>query len=216
MTADTLNNVAIIAGAILTVMIFTYLLGDNFLYRIAIHMFIGAAAAFTLIVAVEGVLVPWFQLTLSNPAGNIPQTIIGVIPLLIGLLLLLKLNPGFSRVGNLGLAAILGVGTALALWGAITATLLPLTLDAARSQSNILDTLVVVIGTVTVLAYFTYLGVRRPSGDVEQSLIVRLPGMVGQTFIMITLGATYGLLIISALTILTSVIAQRLLILKPG
>jgi hypothetical protein len=214
LTSDTLNNVATIAGAILTVMIFSYLLGDNFLYRIAIHVFIGAAAAFTLIVAIESVLIPWFQVTFSD-LKNIPQVIIGVIPIVVGLLLLLKLLPGFSRLGNLGLAAILGVGTALALWGAITATLLPLTLDSARSQGNILDTLVAVLGTVTVLIYFTYLGVRRPTGDVEQSLVVRVPGLVGQTFLMVTLGATYGLLIISALTILTKVI-QTYMALRTG
>jgi len=134
----------------------------------------------------------------------------------VGLLLLLKASSRLSRLVSIGLAAMLGVGTALALWGAVSGTLLPLTIDAARSQGDILDSLIVVLGTVTVLAYFTYLGVRRPSGEVEQSLVVRVPGLVGQTFIMITLGATYGLLIISALTILTDVIANRLLILKPG
>jgi hypothetical protein len=112
--------------------------------------------------------------------------------------------------------AVLGVGTAIALWGAINGTLIPLAIDAARRQSNILDTLIVVIGTVTVLVYFTYLGVRRPSGDVEQPLFVRWPGRVGQAFIVITLGATYALLMISAITILTGVIADRLLALKPG
>ena len=47
MTPETLDRVATIAGAVLTILIFSYLLGDNFLYRIAIHIFIGAAAAYT-------------------------------------------------------------------------------------------------------------------------------------------------------------------------
>src|SRR2546430_9380445 len=58
--------------------------------------------------------------------------------------------------------------------------------------------------------YFTYLGVRRPSGDVEQPLFIRGPGIVGQAFIVVTLGATYALLIISALTILTDRKSTRL------
>ncbi len=218
----------VIIGAVLTVMIFSYVLGDNFLYRIAIHVFVGAAAAYTLIVAVESILVPWFQPILQNP-GNVPQTVIGLIPLLIGLLLLLKASPRLSRLGNIGLAAMLGIGTALALWGAISGTLLPLTIDAARSQGDFWDSLIVVLGTVSVLAYFTYLSGRRSSGEGEQAAlppqnlagrlitaVSRAPGLAGQTFIMITLGATYGLLIISALTILTDVIVNRLLILKPG
>jgi hypothetical protein len=101
------------------------------------------------------------------------------------------------------------------LWGAVIGSLLPLALDAARSKGNLIDSLIAIIATISVLMYFTYLGVRRPNGDVEQSLVIRGPGLVGQTFIMITLGATYALLIISALTVLTGVISQRLLILRP-
>jgi len=217
------NTPFMLIGAVLTVMIFSYILGDNFLYRIAVHIFVGAAAAYALIVAVESVLVPWFQPILQNPTGNIPQTIVGLLPLLVGLLLLAKSLPGLSRLGNLGLAAMLGVGTALALWGAISGTLLPLTLDAARNQGDpagspiaLVDTVIAALITVAVLIYFTYLGQRKPNGDIEQRPLVRVPGSFGQAFIMITLGATYGLLIISALTILTDVIANRLMILKPG
>ena len=213
MTPETLDRVATIAGAVLVLLVFSYLLGDNFLYRIAIHIFIGAAAAYTLIVAVESVIVPWVTLTFGDNS-NTGLKVIGALPFVIGLLLLLKLVPGLSRLGNLGLAAVIGVGTALAVWGAVMGTLWPLALDSARRQSNILDSLIAVIGTITVLVYFTYLGVRRPNGDVEQLLYVRWPGAVGQAFIMITLGATYALLIISALTVLTGVIAQRLLILR--
>ncbi len=213
MTPETLDRVATIAGAVLVLLVFSYLLGDNFLYRIAIHIFIGAAAAYTLIVAVESVIVPWITLTFSGNS-NTGLKVIGALPFVLGLLLLLKLFRGLSRIGNLGLAAVIGVGTALAVWGAVMGTLWPLALDSARRQGNILDSLIAVIGTITVLVYFTYLGVRRPNGDVEQLLVVRWPGAVGQAFIMITLGATYALLIISALTVLTGVIAQRLLILR--
>jgi hypothetical protein len=216
LTPETLDRVALIAGAVLTVMIFSYLLGDNFLYRIAISIFIGAAAGYVLIIAVESVLIPWFNTMLRDPVADTPRFAFGLVPFVPTLLLLFKFSPRLSRLGNLGLVAILGVGTALALWGAITGTLLPMSIASARRQLNILDTLVAVIGTVTVLLYFTYLGVRRPSGEVEQPLFIRVPGMVGQIFIVITLGATYALLIISALTALTGVITERLLTLRPG
>ncbi len=216
MTTATLDQAAMIAGAVLTVMVFSYLLGDNFLYRIAIHILIGAAAAYVLIVAVESVLIPWVNLTLRDPLGNTSQFALGLMPFIPALLLLFKFSPRLSRFGNIGLAMVVGVGTALALWGAITGTLLPVAIDSARRQGNILDSVIALIGTVTVLVYFTYLGVRRQSGESEQRLFVRAPGIVGQAFVVITLGATYALLIISALTILTGVITQRLLVLKPG
>jgi hypothetical protein len=216
LTTATLDQAAMIAGAVLTIMVFSYLLGDNFLYRIAIHVLIGAAAAYVLIVAVESVLIPWINLMLRDPLGDTSRFALGLMPFIPALLLLFKFSPRLSRFGNVGLAIVVGVGTALALWGAITGTLLPVAIDSARRQANILDSVIALIGTVTVLVYFTYLGVHRPSGESEQRLFVRVPGVVGQAFLVITLGATYALLIISALTILTGVIAQRLLVLKPG
>ncbi len=216
MTPETLDRVALIGGAVLTVMIFSYLLGDNFLYRIAISIFVGAAAAYVLIVSVESVLIPWFNTTLRDPVGDTPRFALGLLPFIPTLLLLFKFSPRLSRFGNVGLVMLLGIGAALALWGAITGTLLPMSIDSARRTPNILNTIVSVIGTVTVLVYFTYLGVRRPSGEVEQPLFIRAPGIVGQIFIVVTLGATYALLLISALTALTGVIAQRLLVLRPG
>jgi hypothetical protein len=215
LTPATLQQVATIAGAVLTIMIFSYLLGDNFIYRIAISIFIGASAAYVLIVSVESVLLPWIDTTILNPAAPWLR-VVGLIPFLIGVLLLFKASPRLSRVGNVGLVAVLGIGTSLALVGAINGTLLPLAQGSAVSQGDPLSTIIAVIGTTTVLIYFTYVGVRRPGGEVEQPLYVRGPGLVGQAFIVITLGATYALLIISALTVLTGVITQRLLILKPG
>ncbi len=216
MSPATLDQIGLIVGAVLTIMVFSYLLGDNFLYRIAIHVLIGAAAAYVLIVAVESVLIPWVNQTLTDPAGKPIYFALGLIPFVPGLLLLFKFSTRLSRAGNLGLALIVGIGVALAVWGAVTGTLLPLVIDTARRQDNILDSLIALIGTVTVLVYFTYLGVRRPSGESEQRLFIRAPGVVGQVFVVITLGATYALLIISALTVLTGVIAQRLLALRPG
>lgn len=217
MTPETLQQIATIAGAVLTIMIFSYLLGDNFLYRIAIHIFIGAAAGFVLLTAVESVLIPWINLTLLATPVEPARAALGLIPFLIAALLLMKSTTRYARLGNAGLMVMLGVGTALGLWGAINGTLLPLVADTARTfrPSTILDGFIVLLGTVCVLVYFTYLGVRRPGGEVTQILPVQFAGRIGQIFLVITLGATYGLLIISSLTILTGVIAQRLLVFKP-
>src|SRR5262245_55493771 len=199
-------------------MVFSYLLGDNFLYRIAIHILIGAAAAYTLIVAIESVVIPWYNLTMRDPAHAPANFAIGLVPFLIGILLLLKLTSRFTRIGNFGLAIVLGVGTALALWGAIVGTVIPLALQTARgfTPQTLIEGFLVLTGTVTVLVYFTYLGARRASGDVQQILPIRLTGLIGQAFIVIALGATYALLITTALTILTSTIAERLMALRPG
>ncbi len=213
MTPQTLEQIATVVGAVLTLMVFSYLLGDNFLYRIAIHIFIGATAGFVLIVAVESVLIPWINLTLLNTPFDLARLAIGLVPFLIGLLLLFKGSARFARLGDLGLMIVLGVGTALALWGAISGTLIPLITSTAREfrPANVINGLIVLIGLISVLVYFTYIGLRRGGGEVGQFLPVRFTGLIGQAFIVVTLGATYALLIISALTVLTGVIGQRLL-----
>jgi hypothetical protein len=218
LTPQQLDQIGLVAGAIFTLAIFSYLLADNFLYRIAIHMFIGAAAAFVLITAVESVLLPWVTAYLLAQPIDPPRFIYGLLPFLVGYLLLLKLSPRFSRIGTLGLAIVVSVGAAVALWGAVVGTLIPFVTETARGfrPDNILDGLIILTGTVCVLIYFTFLGTRRAGGQVEQALPVRFLGRVGQAFITLTLGATYALLIISTLSILTGVFAERFSVLLPG
>lgn len=217
MTPELLDRIGLIAGAVFTVAIFSYLLGDNFLYRIAVNIFIGVTAAFVLITAVESVLIPWINATILAQPLEIPRVAVGLIPLLMGFLLMFKLSPGLSRLGGLGLVFVLGVGTAIALWGAVNGTLIPLVTQTGREfRQNVVEGFIIIAGTVSVLVYFTYLGIRRQNGEIEQLLPIRVTGAVGRFFLMITFGATYGLLIISALTVLTNVIVERLLILRPG
>lgn len=212
-----IDLIATYAAAVLTVMIFSYLLGDNFLYRIAVHLLVGAAAGYSLIVAVESVIIPWFKLTLIGGFAN-PNFVIGLIPLLVGVLLAFKISPRLSRFGNLGLAFVLGIGSAVAIWGAVAGTLLPLATATARSlsPSNVRDGIIALLGTLSTLIYFTYWAIRRSSGEATQPLPIRAIGWVGKGFIVITLGATFALVILSALTIFTNVIVNRLLVLRPG
>lgn len=215
MTPEMLEQVGLIAGAVLTLCIFSYLLGDNALYRIAIHIFIGAAAGFVLLTALESVLIPWLSVTALSTPFEPARLVIGLLPFIFGLLLIYKGRRRLSRLGDLGVVIVLGVGTALALLGAVNGTLLPLAGQTGRAfrPENALNGFIGLIGTLSVLVYFTYLGLRRLSGEVTQFLPVRFIGLIGQGFIAVTLGATYGLLILSALTALSGVLAERLFIL---
>ncbi len=213
MTPQTLEQIGAIVGAVLTLMVFSYLLGDNFLYRLAVHVFIGVAAAFVLIVALESVVLPWLNQTVLAQPLTPANTAIGLIPFLLALMLVFKGSPRFVGLGNLGLTVVIGVGVALALSGAVSGTLVPFVAATVRGfrPDNVLNGFIVLVGTVSVLVYFTYSGVRRPSGEVTQLLPVRFVGLLGQGIIAVTLGATYALLILSALSVLTSVVVDRLL-----
>src|SRR5690606_6292631 len=104
---------------VLTLLVFSYLLGDNLLYRLALGVFVGLTAAFTSIVLLESVVLP----LADGTPGNAPLLVIA------GLLVLLLLAKPFARLKaltNLSLALLIAVGAAVALVGAITGTLIPL------------------------------------------------------------------------------------------
>ncbi len=75
---------------LLTLMVFSYLLGDNLLYRLAVFVFAGVAAGYSAIVIWDGILIPWLHDTLLVPNATLDQLTLGAAPLLIGLLLLAR------------------------------------------------------------------------------------------------------------------------------
>lgn len=201
------DQIGLWIGFILTLMVFSYLLGDNFLYRLAIYVFVGLAAGFVTMATMDSVLLPWIRATLQST--DISSKVLGGIPLVLGLLLILKSRPRFNRLGNLGLAFIVGIGTAIALVGAISGTLLPLANATASSvASDALNGFILVLGVVSTLVYFQYMARRVPGGtETRRGLVVRAVGAVGQGFIVVTLGALYGGAILSGLVVFSERIA---------
>lgn len=195
-----MEQIGLWAGFILTLMVFSYLLGDNFLYRLAVYVFVGLAAGYIAIVTWDSVLIPWLNGTLLRDGASVGELVTGAVPLVIGVLLLLKASPRLGRVGTLALAFIIGVGTAVALVGAISGTLLPLVMATGTSATiNAVNAPFLMIGVVCTLVYFQYIG-RRAHVTVT-SFPVQALAWVGQAMIVITLGALYAAAILTSLTI---------------
>lgn len=216
MTPDTLDLIAGWASLVLTLLVFSYLLGDNVLYRIAVHVLVGVAAGYIAVVALESVLVPWLNDTLladqgaRSDATMVTLRVIGAVPLLFGALLLFKLSPRLAPVGNLGLAAVIGIGTAVAVVGAVAGTVIPLAREAGEAVGDsALDGIVIVVGTVTTLAYFQYWAVER-GGEIRAPRLFRPLGAVGRLFVMVALGALYAGAIVTSITIFGDVIDAQI------
>ena len=202
------EQIGLWAGFVFTLMVFSYLLGDNFLYRLAIYIFIGLSAGYITLVTVESVLLPWLHNTLLSPGVDVGSRALGLVPFIIGLLLLLKTSPRLGRIGNIGIAFIIAVGTAVALAGAIAGTLIPLANATSRGVAlDPLNGFLIFIGVASTLAYFQYLARRRANGQIQRGLVTRAIGVVGQGFIVVTLGALYAGAILTSLTIFSERIA---------
>ena len=119
-----MEELGLSVGFILTLMVFSYLIRDNLLYRIAVYSFVGLTAGFVTIITTESVLLPWFDVTFG--AGDVGGVGLGLMPVVILLLLVFKASPRLGCLGNLGMAFMVGVGAAVAIAGALSGTLVPL------------------------------------------------------------------------------------------
>jgi hypothetical protein len=184
---------------VFTLLIFSYLLGDNGLFRLAVYVFIGIAAAFVTIATFTSVFIPLIK-TLSSQE-DLPSLILLLVPLALVLPLLARWLPGRS----IALGFLIAVGAAVALVGALTGTIFPIVLGMGRStgSQNLFEVVLVFIGVVSSLVYFQYVGRRRADGSVIKGVLPTWLGSVGEIFIVITLGALYGGAILTSLTILT-------------
>jgi hypothetical protein len=197
--------ISALLGFLLTLMVFSYLVGDNPLFRVAIYLFIGVSSGYAATVIVNYVLIP----RLGSLQGNdVNQLILAAIPLLFGVTLFAKLSPRFSWIGNFAMAVLVGVGAAVAIGGALLGTLMPqlgsaismFDLRAAGSAARLLQGVVMLGGTVFTLASFHFSAGRAADGTPKRNPIIEGIAWVGRLFIAITLGVLFAGVYMSALT----------------
>lgn len=211
-----IEQFALWGGFILTLMVFSYVLGDNVLYRLAIYAFIGLVGGFVAIATVEGVLLPWVRGVLLSPDPTAQA--VGIIPLALGGLLLLRAAGRAGVVASVPLGYLIGVGSAVAVVGAVSGTLLPLTGATARAAADglndpgaLLNALLLVIGVVCTLVSFQYAARRIPGTQAtRRGLVGRALAGVGQGVLALTFGVLYGGAILSGLVIFSERIAYLL------
>ena len=209
---SSVNLVDLVTGGIsflLTLMVFSYLIGDNPAFRIAIHIFIGVASGYVAAVTWHQVLYP--RLFVPLISGSTPERLLLLVPLLAGLLLLLKISPKTARFGTPSMAFLVGVGAAVAIGGAVMGTLFPqsraamVALDMTGAGQYWLERLtegfVMLVGTVTTLVYFHF-GAKATAGGPQRSRLVNVLGWVGQVFIAVTFGVLFAGVFVAAMTAL--------------
>jgi hypothetical protein len=190
-------------GLMLTLLVFSYLLGDNILFRVTIHIFIGVAAGFSAVVVFRNVI--WPRLILPLLSGSQGERLLLLIPLGLSLLLLAKVSPRMARWGNISMAYLVGVGAAVAIGGALLGTIFPqvgATINlfdlqiGEESGSSILFQFVngsiILVGVLVTMAYFHFgisTGVDQPS---ERPVWIEWMARIGNVFIAIAFGVLFA------------------------
>jgi hypothetical protein len=201
-----------VASFILTVLVLSYLLGDNPLYRIAVNLFVGATAGFVAIVVAEKLWSGWLMGLTLDASTDWRQRLLSLLPVILGLTLFFKLSPRMSRLGNVAVAYLVGVGVAVAINGVIVGTLLP----QVRAAGDIpgvgsdfggwVNGLIMAAGTITTLVYFQFLARRTPTGEMVRPLALRITALVGEVFIVVTLATLYAGAIIAGISIFAGMV----------
>lgn len=200
-------------GFALTLLVFSYLIGDNPLFRITLHMFIGVSAGFVAVVAIYNIILP--RLFVPIFINNSSQQILSLFPLILAGLLFSKISPRFAFIGNLPMSYLVGVSAAAAIGGAVTGTLIPQVLASMNLfavQSNqafdasvglrLVNGIIILIGTVATLAYFQFGKYSQAREKTQFQTWIDGLGQIGQVFIALTFGFLFAGILSAALTAL--------------
>lgn len=200
-----------ILSFLFTLLVFSYLIGDNPLFRIAVYIFVGVSSGY--IAAVAWWQVIWPRLVYPLVFGSMLEKGLMLVPLLGAVLIFMKISPRLAGMSRIAMAFMVGVGAAVTIAGAVSGTLIPqalgtinafdLTLASSRNV-NLIETLFngafVLAGTIFTLTYFHFGARPKADGSMHRMGLIELSAWVGRIFIGITLGAVFAGVYAAALT----------------
>lgn len=193
------TDVGVWVAALLSLAMFSFLYRENPVYRVAEHLLVGVAAAYSVLVVFYSVFMPMVVKRLGQPKDEVSF----VWTLLFSLLGLLFLSAFFPKIGWLArIPSAIAVGYAAGqeLPAAFQARLFPQILatttvfERASGFWGIVNALLVLVGTLVVLAYFTM--------TFQRGRTLGFLSRVGIVFLMVGFGAVFGNMVISRFTIL--------------
>jgi hypothetical protein len=203
----TLNIFTGLAGLVFTLMVFSYVIGDNFLFRLALYIFTGVSAGYIASVSWQQVL--WPKLISPLFFGSTLDALLLIVPLIGSLMILMKVSPRLAGVSRFAMAFIVGAGAAVTVVGAIRGTLIPQVAGTINAFDTNLGTLgmltngmAILLGTVLTLIYFHFGAQTKSDGSVRRFGFIEVLAWLGRFFVGVTLGTVFAGVYAAALTAL--------------
>ncbi len=217
-----LDLILLLVGFFLSLFTFSLVLGDNWLFRISASLLAGTLSAYLLIILVESVFIPLVIQPLVSPEASRWDKITLILVLLAAALLFIKSAFHRKAAGNLVLALVVCVVTAVTILGVVNGTLVNLyrgllayalpAQDAPQPTLYWLRFFLLFLGVITSLLYSQHY-ISRRAGEMKGSDENRLNKAItffGEVFIGIAFGAIFAGCFIASATILIEQIAQML------
>jgi len=199
-------------GALLTLMIFSFLYKDNPFYKFAEHLFVGISAAYWMTVGVWGTMVPNMVAKIHPPLVRTVLPAVAeaepeyhyLIPFILGLILLTRLISRIGWLSRWALAFIIGytAGVRFSRFlqsdfiGQIKSTLIPIVSvgDGGFSVGMTFSHIVLIVGVVCGLIYFFF--------SKEHKGAFGAASRVGIWILMVTFGASFGYTVMARIPLL--------------
>lgn len=225
------NAAGLWVGFIFTLLIFSALLGDHLLARLAQYVLVGAVLGYAVVVTWQSILTSDVVTSLRNAPQEKPwnwiPVVLAAVMAVAGLERIFvqgqapsRRNAAWGRrlrvLGAIPALTLVSIGAAVTLVGAVQGTLAPQFLSVARSDlkwgaewpGQIIDILVLVL-TVTSLLFF----VVDPDRHLEQQPIwvqrlMRVLLWLGQRALWLAAGALFARLLASRLSLLAAELAH--------
>lgn len=164
-------------GAISVVMVFTYLWGDNWLFKFSEHIFVGLGAGHSIVMAYGNI-----RDSAVKPLVNQGKWLL-IIPIILGILLYARFIKQYSYLSRWGVAMMVGIGTGVLLRGLPSAQILS-QLRATMLSLNSLGNVIIVLGTLGGITYFLF--------TIKGNPVVNTLNAFGIWAMMVCFGVAFG------------------------
>lgn len=171
-------------GAFLTISVFSFLFGDNALYKAVEHIIVGGAAALGLYFSIKQVLIPKWWIPMVKGFKGEGGDWLWVFALIPGALWYFTYFRRYRWMNKIVAGAFMGMGAGISL-GAMISLMIPLVIGTFKPLYNPVN-LISVSVTILVLSYFVFTFGEGKGGIVSGSRYL------ARIFMMIGFGALFG------------------------
>jgi len=194
------ETIGLLLGAMFIMMVFSgYLYKETVWIHIAEHVFIGTSVGYMLVLAIKNIVDNAWTPLVSGKYSYI-------LPIVLGLMLLLRYSKKTSFFSRWPLALMIGVGTGLAIKGVVIAWLISQIQSTAKiattSPAAIINSLIILLGVVSGLIALI---------ETKEQIGAMKPAVnLGRTYLMAFFGVAFGLTVMTRFSVLFGGIAYIL------
>jgi hypothetical protein len=213
-----LDLITAVLSFLFTLLIFSYLIGDNPLFRIAVYIFVGVSSGYIAAIAWWQVIWPRLiqPLTTAMISGSLEEKGLMLVPFVGAVLIIMKASPRLAGMSRIVMAFLVGVGASVTIAGAVSGTLIPQVMGTINAFDTnpiigkdfsyfielVINGSVILAGTIFTLTYFHFGARSKADGSTHRFALIEMSAWVGRIFIGIALGTVFAGVYAAALTAL--------------